>query len=534
MLSEHIRTTLTDTTASDTNQNTGMDTQADLPTLLGPTLLQKAPLPTGVSPQVPPEQTYRWPSISCSRCCQKIIGPRFSCQEDKIDLCVACIEYAVEVHPEHILESMPIPDHIHRSPAVQVATTDVLTDKYVLLYFCYDDHNTCEFITDMFLPYYEKMQKKGANFEIVLISSDEDEDWFNEHYATLPWLALPYAERDTFQSLVERFQVNDMPTAILLDPQGQIVLEQAALHIRADPEGLFCPYHKRSLCEILGNEFIYRDGKTVDGSVFRGKYLGLFFGASWYGTNGRLDARPVIDNAVETARVQGHEIEILFCSEEFDHDELMPYFQTMPWLMHPADIALYCSLELEDFFCPDKPFTSQFDLKKFVLLDRDLQVVNRNAYASIVANVEAFPWRPVPVADISDGIDANGNSLHLAPSLIVYCHTMESQDDVATVESTLTMLAGEFSDLAFFTSKYVGQKDYTDLPHDFLGRVWKKTKHVRQKEDGPPFALLLDIPKGKCYVHQDNMSEEALRDVVLQFKANALSMIPFNNDHLDK
>ncbi|KAG9403969.1 hypothetical protein AC1031_005508 [Aphanomyces cochlioides] len=212
----------------------------------------------------------------------------------------------------------------------------------------------------------------------------------------------------------------------------------------------------------------------------------------------------------------------------------MLYFQTMPWLMHPADIALYCSLELDDFFSPDKPFTSQFDLKKFVLLDRDLQVVNRNAYASIVANVEAFPWRPVPVADISDGIDANGNSLHQAPSLIVYCHTMESQDDVATVESSLTMLAGEFSDLAFFTSKYVGEKDYTDLPHDFLGRVWKKTKHVRQMEDGPPFALLLDISKGECYVHQDDMNEEALRDLVLQFKANALSMIPFNSDHLAK
>ncbi|KAG9403970.1 hypothetical protein AC1031_005509 [Aphanomyces cochlioides] len=148
----------------------------------------------------------------------------------------------------------------------------------------------------------------------------------------MPWLAIPYPERDTFRTLLETFEVGDVPLAILLDPQGQVVEKEAIFSIMADQDGLFFPYPKRPLREILGNALINRDGTVVDGSIFHDKHLRL-----WYKTNGRLDARPVIEQVV---RAQGHEIEILFCSEEVDCAKVLPYFQTMLSLMHPVEIAL--------------------------------------------------------------------------------------------------------------------------------------------------------------------------------------------------
>ena len=40
------------------------------------------------------------------------------------------------------------------------------------------------------------MEAQGKNFEIVYASSDKTETEFNDYYGSMPWYAIPFANRD--------------------------------------------------------------------------------------------------------------------------------------------------------------------------------------------------------------------------------------------------------------------------------------------------------------------------------------------------
>ena len=46
--------------------------------------------------------------------------------------------------------------------------------------------------------WYKKFKKttNGSKFDIVFVSSDRDQGSFDEYYGEMPWLALPYDQRD--------------------------------------------------------------------------------------------------------------------------------------------------------------------------------------------------------------------------------------------------------------------------------------------------------------------------------------------------
>ena len=55
----------------------------------------------------------------------------------------------------------------------------------------------CRMFTPQLAEFYRsfKNTESGASFEIIFVSSDEDETKFNEYHAEMPWLALPYTDR---------------------------------------------------------------------------------------------------------------------------------------------------------------------------------------------------------------------------------------------------------------------------------------------------------------------------------------------------
>ncbi|KAF0689267.1 hypothetical protein As57867_019182, partial [Aphanomyces stellatus] len=148
-------------------------------TLLGPTLLQKEPLPKDASHLIPDKATYRWKGVSCDGCSETIVGRRFTCKDDNFDLCHACLKDGFKLHPAHILAPVPIPDLPPRATVASVATDHALAGKYVLLYFSADWCGFCGPFLDLLIPYYHGMQaRSGVDFEVVFVSSDHDEDSF--------------------------------------------------------------------------------------------------------------------------------------------------------------------------------------------------------------------------------------------------------------------------------------------------------------------------------------------------------------------
>jgi len=62
------------------------------------------------------------------------------------------------------------------------------------LYFSAHWCPPCRGFTPKLIEFYKKMS--GKDFEVVFVSSDKDESQFNEYYGSMPWLALPFINRD--------------------------------------------------------------------------------------------------------------------------------------------------------------------------------------------------------------------------------------------------------------------------------------------------------------------------------------------------
>lgn len=72
--------------------------------------------------------------------------------------------------------------------------------------------------------------QKGLAFEIVFVSTDREEEAFEEYYASMPWLALPF--KDKFRKNSRYFQVQGIPTLIILGTDGKTVQMEAVDLIR--------------------------------------------------------------------------------------------------------------------------------------------------------------------------------------------------------------------------------------------------------------------------------------------------------------
>ena len=65
----------------------------------------------------------------------------------------------------------------------------------------------CRGYTPELASSYTSIVARGKSFEIVFVSSDQDEPAFQSYFAEMPWLALPFADRQTKQALSDKFGV---------------------------------------------------------------------------------------------------------------------------------------------------------------------------------------------------------------------------------------------------------------------------------------------------------------------------------------
>mmetsp|Transcript_43423 Transcript_43423/g.102556 ORF Transcript_43423/g.102556 Transcript_43423/m.102556 type:complete len:219 (-) Transcript_43423:31-687(-) len=84
-----------------------------------------------------------------------------------------------------------------------------------------------------------RCMRSGKKFAVVFISSDKDQEKFDEYFGSMPWLALPSAERDLKAQLGHKacFNVRDIPTLVIIDVKTGKVLEAdswAAVEIEAE------------------------------------------------------------------------------------------------------------------------------------------------------------------------------------------------------------------------------------------------------------------------------------------------------------
>ncbi|CAD5194114.1 unnamed protein product [Musa acuminata subsp. malaccensis] len=65
-----------------------------------------------------------------------------------------------------------------------------------------------------------------SSFEVVFISSDRDQDSFEEFFSGMPWLALPFGD-ERRKSLSRTFRVRGIPSLVAIGPTGRTLTKDA-------------------------------------------------------------------------------------------------------------------------------------------------------------------------------------------------------------------------------------------------------------------------------------------------------------------
>ena len=94
---------------------------------------------------------------------------------------------------------------------------------------------------------YQILKDQGANLEVIFISSDHDEGSHDNYRRQMPWLSLPYEERERKAQLSSMFDVTGVPTLVLLDPQGRVINRNARPMVE---RGLEFPWAAKLVPEV--------------------------------------------------------------------------------------------------------------------------------------------------------------------------------------------------------------------------------------------------------------------------------------------
>mmetsp|Transcript_18760 Transcript_18760/g.41735 ORF Transcript_18760/g.41735 Transcript_18760/m.41735 type:complete len:1089 (-) Transcript_18760:816-4082(-) len=108
------------------------------------------------------------------------------------------------------------------SGSIRSVDTEVAlhNSRLVALYFSAHWCGPCRSFTPMLAEFFTHLKEEilpTHGLEIVFVSSDRDPNGFNQYYASMPWLSLPFDQRSLKQSLSTRYGVRGIPALVVLD-----------------------------------------------------------------------------------------------------------------------------------------------------------------------------------------------------------------------------------------------------------------------------------------------------------------------------
>jgi nucleoredoxin len=391
-----------------------------------------------------------------------------------------------------------------------VDTTAALKGKTVGIYFSAHWCPPCRGFTPELTKSYKKLIANGKPFEVVFASSDRDEASFKEYYNEMPWLALPYEDRDRKNALSKKFKVSGIPTLVIVDENGETITTDGRSAIGEDAEGENFPWKPKSFAESLGDSFCAKDGAMVGLEALKGKTLGIYFSAHWCPPCKAFT--PKLVKTYNKVKATRSDFEVVFVSSDRDQGAFDGYYAEMPWLAIPhgdrrkGDLSKLFDVE---------------GIPTFVIIDADGKVINSDGRSAVSADPEGleFPWKPKPVNDIE-----NPTNLNDQPCL---CLLMDGAQDAAEKQCVWQAAVHEVAsehieaceangvpqEMYFYTAKQQG---------DVVDQVRKLAEVGEPKPQ--PLMLILDIPDdGGFYVSDaKDVTADSIRTFVKAYKEKSI------------
>jgi len=93
-------------------------------------------------------------------------------------------------------------------------------------------------VEDKCLKFYHNLKAHGDHsFEVIYVSLDQDKARWADAYRKMPWLAIPFHQKERRHYLAQKYFVASCPRVVLLDVHGNLL----SYDIKND---MFDYYHK--------------------------------------------------------------------------------------------------------------------------------------------------------------------------------------------------------------------------------------------------------------------------------------------------
>ncbi|XP_010692758.2 probable nucleoredoxin 2 [Beta vulgaris subsp. vulgaris] len=320
-------------------------------------------------------------------------------------------------------------DFLLTSDDTQVKISE-LQGKVVGIYFSANWYSPCRKFNELLIDVYEQLRSQGSDFEIILVSSDEDIGAFNSYRASMPWLSVPYSDLETKKALNQTFDVEAMPYLVFLHPSNYSGNDDTTMHdgveliyrygIEAFPftkerlEMLHTEQREKeerqTLVTLLTNHdrdyVLSHDPLThqVPVTSLQGKTIGLYFSAHWC-----LPCITFIPKLISIYKMikqnlqEQDDFEIVFVSSDRDEASFHSYFQRMPWLALPfRDRTI-------------KDLAKHFDVREIpclVILGPDGKTVTKQGrYLINLYQENAYPFTEARLEFLEKQMDEEAKSL---------------------------------------------------------------------------------------------------------------------------
>lgn len=130
------------------------------------------------------------------------------------------------------------------------------------LYFSVNSFWQCHEFTPKLVEVYKKIKAKGENFEVVLISLDNEENDFKQVFETMPWLALPFKDKSC-EKLVRYFELRALPMLVIIGQDGKTLNPNVAELIEEHGIEAY-PFTQEKLVELAEIEKARLEAQTLE------------------------------------------------------------------------------------------------------------------------------------------------------------------------------------------------------------------------------------------------------------------------------
>jgi len=377
--------------------------------------------------------------------------------------------------------------------------------KVIGIYFSAHWCGPCRGFTPLLSSWYNDFKQNHANgmeLEIIFVSSDRDNTSFDEYFAEMPWLALPFEARDLKAKLSSQFGVKGIPTLVFLTDQGEIITKNGRDIVSRDPTGANYPWKPKSIAETLGTEFVsFGEKKTITNDIVM-----IYFSAHWCPPCRKFT--PVLSEYYKKHSASKG-FDIVFVSGDQDQSSFEEYLSEMPWIAVPFGDNR--SEELNNLFEVE-------GIPHLVILNKATgKIINNNGRGAVESDPDGlnFPYFPQPVEDLAGG-ESYGCDVNDKPAFILFMEGMDDSEQ-ANAKDLMLPLAKKHAqemvdtkgspDMIFFTA--VTSSRLSDIIRD-------KASLVAAKLATKPTFVILDIPNGadvySCEV--DEVTSENLTEFI--------------------